>query len=76
MIARVRPIKHDEPVLGDDMLWGADEIGRYLKLPRRRVYTLIESHGMPVIRLSMKRIAARKSDLNSWLSVTKDEARG
>jgi len=76
MIARVRPIKHDEPaVLGDDMLWGADQIARYLKLPVRRVYTLIQAHKMPVRRLGMKRIVARKSELDKWLSVPKqDEA--
>jgi hypothetical protein len=50
--------------LSDDVLWGADEIARYVKRSKRQVYYLIDKGVLKVRKHSHRIISARKSELD------------
>lgn len=52
--------------IASDMIYGAEEIGRFLGLPKRRVYHVVNMGHLPVFRLGSG-ICARKSTLIKWI---------
>ncbi len=55
-----------EPVLADDMLDGAEAIGKFIGVSRRRAFYLCESGTVPAFKLG-NRWCARKSELRDAL---------
>lgn len=45
-----------------------DEVAEELKVPRKQVYSLIRSEGLPVFKLSPNRYRVARADLNEWLA--------
>jgi hypothetical protein len=56
--------------LADDLLYGAEDIGKFLGLNRRSVYYRASLRGrrrLPVFRMGGSGICARKSTLLDWI---------
>jgi hypothetical protein len=64
------------PMLGDDILRGADGIAAFLygnAKHRRKVYNLVETNRLPHFRLGAV-ICARKSVLHSWIMAQEERS--
>jgi predicted DNA-binding transcriptional regulator AlpA len=53
--------------LKDDLLWGGEEIGKFLGVSRRWVFDAIENGRFPISRPKKGGVAARKSIILCWL---------
>lgn len=65
------------PNLGDDILYGADEIAKFLFGPkgnRRRVFHLVQTSRLPTFRIGTT-ICARRSTLMDWIAEQEDRAK-
>lgn len=51
-----------------DVLWGADEIGAYIKRNRTAVYYLVRKGLIPAKKLGPKTLVARKSEIDKALA--------
>jgi hypothetical protein len=56
-----------KPWMRPALLYGAEAIGEYLGMTEREVRHQIEVSGLPVIRMGMRRMAARPERLDAWL---------
>jgi hypothetical protein len=57
-----------EPVLPDDLMWGAQAIADYINRPVRTVYYLIGKGILPATKLGPRTIVARASELDRAFS--------
>jgi hypothetical protein len=62
------PVQPARPLLGDDMLYGVEEIRAFLSLKdTKAIYRLHEKGGSPIFKLEGVGFAARKSSLSAWI---------
>jgi hypothetical protein len=58
----------DDPILANDLLWGLAAIADYTGRTKRQAAFLIEKGKLPVKKLGLRTICARKSELDAAIS--------